>query len=101
MIVYAYQHRMKALITGSGGLIGSECARTLLQEGWQVIGIDNDMRREFFGPQGTTRPVVEHLLRSLAPTATRNLISATARKFAICSNRNTLTSSFTPPPSPR
>ena len=56
---------MKALITGSGGLIGSECARVLCREGWDVVGIDNDMRAEFFGPEGTTRPVVEELLASL------------------------------------
>jgi len=45
---------MKAIVTGSGGLIGSECARMLAEEGWDVAGVDNDMRREFFGPQGTT-----------------------------------------------
>jgi CDP-paratose 2-epimerase len=56
---------MKALITGSGGLIGSECARVLCREGWDVVGIDNDIRAEFFGPEGTTRPVVEELLASL------------------------------------
>jgi CDP-paratose 2-epimerase len=55
----------KALITGSGGLIGSECARLLHQEGWEVIGVDNDMRRQFFGEQGTTQPVVEELRSSL------------------------------------
>ena len=53
---------LKALITGSGGLIGSECVRLLCAEGWQVIGVDNDMRRRFFGDSGTTRPVVEDLL---------------------------------------
>src|SRR5437870_3036894 len=56
---------MKALITGSGGLIGSECARVLCREGWEVVGIDNDMRAQFFGPEGTTRPVVEELLATL------------------------------------
>ena len=40
---------MKALITGSGGLIGSECVRVLSREGWEVVGIDNDMRAQFFG----------------------------------------------------
>ena len=49
---------MKALVTGSGGLIGSECVRQLSAEGWEVVGIDNDMRRQFFGEQGTTDPVV-------------------------------------------
>ena len=52
---------MRALITGSGGLIGSECARLLAREGWEVIGVDNDMRRQFFGEQGTTLPVVQEL----------------------------------------
>jgi CDP-paratose 2-epimerase len=56
---------MKALITGSGGLIGSECVRRLAAEGWEVVGIDNDMRRQFFGEQGTTRPVVEELAATL------------------------------------
>jgi CDP-paratose 2-epimerase len=56
---------MKALITGSGGLIGSECVRQLSAAGWDVIGIDNDMRRQFFGEQGTTRAVVRELQASL------------------------------------
>ena len=56
---------MKALITGSGGLIGSECVRQLSAQGWDVIGIDNDMRRQFFGEQGTTYPVVQELKAKL------------------------------------
>jgi CDP-paratose 2-epimerase len=56
---------MKALITGSGGLIGSEGVRTLCREGWDIVGIDNDMRAQFFGSQGTTRPVVEELIATL------------------------------------
>jgi len=56
---------MKALVTGSGGLIGSECVRQLSAEGWEVVGIDNDMRRQFFGEQGTTHPVVEELRKTL------------------------------------
>src|SRR5579862_5568387 len=56
---------MKALITGSGGLIGSECVRQLSAQGWEVVGIDNDMRRQFFGEQGTTQPVVEELRATL------------------------------------
>ncbi len=55
---------MKAIVTGSGGLIGSECARLLSSEGWEVVGIDNDMRAWFFGNQGTTRPVVQELIDS-------------------------------------
>jgi CDP-paratose 2-epimerase len=56
---------MKALVTGSGGLIGSECVRQLSAEGWEVVGIDNDMRREFFGEQGTTHGVVLELQATL------------------------------------
>src|SRR5690348_6353856 len=56
---------MKVLITGSGGLIGSACVRLLSEAGWEVIGVDNDMRQWFFGPQGTTRPVVDELERTV------------------------------------
>src|SRR5215475_1868860 len=56
---------MKALVTGSGGLIGSECVRLLASEGWDVVGVDNDMRRQFFGAAGTNRPVVKDLVRNL------------------------------------
>ncbi len=43
-----------ALITGSAGLIGAEAARFLAARGFHVVGIDNDMRREFFGPDAST-----------------------------------------------
>src|SRR5438309_2569 len=64
---------MKALVTGSGGLIGSECVRLLCREGWQVIGIDNDMRRQFFGDHGTTLPVVKDLVHSFPSYCHSNL----------------------------
>lgn len=43
-----------AVITGSAGLIGSEAAEFYLKKKFLVIGIDNDMRRYFFGPEGST-----------------------------------------------
>ena len=43
-----------ALITGSSGLIGSEAVRFFHEKGFQVIGIDNDMRKYFFGADGST-----------------------------------------------
>ena len=46
---------MKVLITGSSGLIGSEAVAYYDRAGHNVHGIDNNMRREFFGPQGDTR----------------------------------------------
>ena len=38
-----------ALITGSAGLIGSEAVDSFVARGFDVVGIDNDMRRRFFG----------------------------------------------------
>jgi CDP-paratose 2-epimerase len=43
-----------ALITGSAGLIGSEAVLFLASKGFDVVGIDNDMRRYFFGEDGST-----------------------------------------------
>jgi len=44
----------RALITGSSGLIGSEAVVTFDGLGWEVHGIDNNMRRQFFGEDGDT-----------------------------------------------
>lgn len=46
---------MKLLVTGSSGLIGSEVVEYFCKLGWQVHGVDNNMRADFFGPQGDTR----------------------------------------------
>jgi CDP-paratose 2-epimerase len=43
-----------ALVTGSSGLIGSEMVAFLDARGWVVHGVDNNMRRDFFGPDGDT-----------------------------------------------
>lgn len=43
-----------AVITGSSGLIGSEAAAYFHNHGWQVHGVDNNMRADFFGPDGDT-----------------------------------------------
>lgn len=45
---------MKVLVTGSSGLIGSEAVEYYDHKGHLVIGVDNNMRAEFFGPQGDT-----------------------------------------------
>ncbi len=44
-----------AVVTGSAGLIGSEAARYFASQGLTVVGIDNDMRAEFFGNEASTR----------------------------------------------
>ncbi len=43
-----------ALITGSAGLIGAESVRFFSKKGFKIIGIDNDMRRLFFGEEAST-----------------------------------------------
>ena len=46
---------MRVLVTGSSGLIGSEVVSHFDARGWEVHGIDNNMRAAFFGPEGDTR----------------------------------------------
>jgi len=43
------------IITGSSGLIGSEASIFFAEQGFQVVGIDNDMRQRFFGPDASTK----------------------------------------------
>ena len=43
-----------ALITGSAGLIGSESVRFFSKKGFDIVGIDNDMRKVFFGNEAST-----------------------------------------------
>jgi len=45
---------MRTLVTGCSGLIGSEAVRYFGSRGHRVYGIDNNMRKEFFGPEGDT-----------------------------------------------
>lgn len=49
------------MVTGAGGLIGSESSKHLLEEGFEVVGIDNDMRAYFFGENASTTRTVEEL----------------------------------------
>jgi CDP-paratose 2-epimerase len=43
-----------AIVTGSGGLIGSESVRHFVEAGYDVVGLENDMRARFFGPDAST-----------------------------------------------
>jgi CDP-paratose 2-epimerase len=54
---------LKILVTGSSGLIGSEAVAHFDQQGHEVVGVDNNMRREFFGPAGDTLWNLERLKR--------------------------------------
>jgi CDP-paratose 2-epimerase len=42
------------IVTGSAGLIGAEAVRFLSSKGFEVVGIDNDMRKRFFGDDAST-----------------------------------------------
>ena len=54
----------RLLVTGSSGLIGSEIVVHFHDRGWQVHGLDNNMRANFFGPAGDTRWNLERLKRN-------------------------------------
>jgi len=54
-----------AIVTGSGGLIGSETCKRLVAEGMDVVGIDNDMRAYFFGSDASTGLSVQGLEKTL------------------------------------
>jgi CDP-paratose 2-epimerase len=53
-----------AIVTGSGGLVGSDSVRRLVESGWEVVGLENDMRARFFGPEASTSHVTEELVRA-------------------------------------
>ena len=53
----------RVLITGSSGLIGSEAVTFFDERGWEVHGVDSNMRRDFFGPDGDTTWNLERLRR--------------------------------------
>jgi len=53
----------KALVTGSCGLIGSESVAFFVEKGFDVIGIDNDMRAYFFGKEASTNWQKERLIK--------------------------------------
>ncbi len=62
--------RKTVLVTGSSGLIGSEAVEYFDRQGHCVVGMDNNMRRAFFGPQGDTLWNLERLrsvTRSFVP----------------------------------
>ena len=51
-----------AIVTGSGGLVGSECVPLLVQLGYDVVGVENDMRASYFGREASVRRTTARLL---------------------------------------
>jgi CDP-paratose 2-epimerase len=62
---------MRVLVTGSSGLIGSEAVAFFDRMGFAVTGVDNNMRRDFFGPKGDT-------------TWNRQRLESSCRNFTHC-----------------
>ena len=53
------------IVTGSAGLIGAEAVRFFTEKGMDVVGIDNDMRRYFFGEGASTKWSRERLCHDI------------------------------------
>jgi CDP-paratose 2-epimerase len=50
-----------AIVTGSGGLVGSEAVRHLVASGYDIIGVENDMRARLFGRSASTASTTRRL----------------------------------------
>jgi CDP-paratose 2-epimerase len=53
------------IVTGSAGLIGSEAVKRFANEGRRVVGIDNDMRAQFFGAEASTKKTRNDLIANV------------------------------------
>ena len=62
-----------AVITGSAGLIGSESVRYFSGQGLKIVGIDNDMRKYFFGAEASTAWNKKVLLKEVKNYTHQNL----------------------------
>jgi len=51
------------LVTGSSGLVGSESVKFFSNKGFDVLGIDNNLRKFFFGNEASTSIVKKNLKR--------------------------------------
>lgn len=75
-----------AIITGSGGLIGSESVAHFVEAGYDVIGLENDMRARFFGVEASTQHVSSRLIDSYSEFRSLEVdirdTSAVAKVFA-------------------
>ena len=54
-----------AIVTGAAGLIGSESAAHFAELGYTIVGVDNDMRKQFFGDEASTEWNRRSLQRAL------------------------------------
>lgn len=65
--------RKVMVITGCNGLIGSTAVRYFAAQGWDIVGIDNNMRAALFGSEASTDPVGEVLAAEVESFVPHNL----------------------------
>jgi len=53
------------IVTGSAGLIGSETVKRCSQDGAHIVGIDNDLRAQFFGAEASTKETRDNLIANV------------------------------------
>src|SRR6266436_9715388 len=53
------------VVTGSAGLIGSETVKRFAKDGARIVGIDNDMRAQFFGAEASTKKIRDDLIANV------------------------------------
>ena len=51
------------IVTGSTGLVGSESVNFFCEKGFDVVGIDNNLRKYFFGKDASTAWIKKKLLQ--------------------------------------
>ena len=62
-----------AFITGSSGLVGTEAVQYFANKGFKVIGIDNDLRKYFFGREASVKKNTEYLQKTISNYTHHNL----------------------------
>jgi len=61
------------IVTGSAGLIGSETVKHFARDGSRVVGVDNDMRAQFFGAEASTKKTRDTLLKTVSSYEHHNI----------------------------
>ena len=54
-----------AIITGSNGLVGSEAVNFFYEKGFDIVGIDNNLREFFFGKDGSTNWIKKKIKKNI------------------------------------
>ena len=83
-----------ALITGSCGLVGSDSATFLSKKGFQVVGIDNNTRKFFFGKDGDISWIRKKLKTDLKNYTHFNYIFIFYQPYTCRRGRSATTSNF-------